>query len=171
MAINKIVYNGGTLIDLTGDTVTADKLMQGYIAHDKTGEIIIGTATGGGSTGAVWQDQDGYVHLSDESGGGGGGSSDLSTAEVTIINSTSSLKTLGNIIHVVDEEESYIADDSIAAVANSTNSIVAVLYKGSQYVAVADGTTISSVSGGATTGTDQGYTWIEITGDCTITIS
>lgn len=44
MAINKVVYNGGTLIDLTGDTVTADKLMQGYTAHDKSGEIIIGTA-------------------------------------------------------------------------------------------------------------------------------
>lgn len=50
MGINKIVYNGGTLIDLTGDTVTADKLMQGYTAHDKSGEVIIGTATGGGGT-------------------------------------------------------------------------------------------------------------------------
>lgn len=45
MGINKVVYNGGTLIDLTGDTVTADKLMQGYIAHDRTGTVIIGTAT------------------------------------------------------------------------------------------------------------------------------
>lgn len=47
MAINKVVYNGGTLIDLTGDTVTADKLMQGYIAHDRSGAVITGTATGG----------------------------------------------------------------------------------------------------------------------------
>ena len=45
MGINKVVYNGGTLIDLTGDTVIADKLMQGYTAHDRTGTVIIGTAT------------------------------------------------------------------------------------------------------------------------------
>lgn len=61
MGINKIVYNGGTLIDLTGDTVTADKLAQGYTAHDKSGEVIIGTATGGG--GAVIQDEDGGLHF------------------------------------------------------------------------------------------------------------
>lgn len=68
MAINKVVYNGGTLIDLTGDTVQADKLMQGYTAHDKTGAIIIGTATGGSGQGNVWQDANGYVNLDDESG-------------------------------------------------------------------------------------------------------
>lgn len=48
MAKNKIIYNGNTLIDLTGDTVTADKLMQGYTAHDRSGALITGTATGGG---------------------------------------------------------------------------------------------------------------------------
>ncbi len=47
MAINKVVYGGTTLLDLTGDTVTADKLMQGYTAHDRKGELITGTATGG----------------------------------------------------------------------------------------------------------------------------
>ena len=69
MAINKIIYNGGTLIDLTGDTVTADKLMQGYTAHDKTGTAIIGTATGGGTeAGTVYQDAQGYLVLDDEAG-------------------------------------------------------------------------------------------------------
>lgn len=43
MANNKIIYNGKTLIDLTGDTVTADKLLNGIIAHDKSGEAITGT--------------------------------------------------------------------------------------------------------------------------------
>lgn len=43
MAKNKIIYNGNTLIDLTGDTVTADKLMQGYTAHDRSGAVINGT--------------------------------------------------------------------------------------------------------------------------------
>lgn len=69
MGINKVQYGNTTLIDLTSDTVTADKLMQGYTAHDRTGAIITGTATGGGSgDGYVWQDGNGYVHLSDEQG-------------------------------------------------------------------------------------------------------
>ncbi len=43
MAYNKIIYGGKTLIDLTGDTVTADKLLTGITAHDKAGEAITGT--------------------------------------------------------------------------------------------------------------------------------
>ena len=43
MAINKVVYGGQVLIDLTGDTVTADKLLKGYTAHDKAGASIAGT--------------------------------------------------------------------------------------------------------------------------------
>lgn len=43
MATNKIVYNGNTLIDLTGDTVAADKLASGYTAHDRSGTQITGT--------------------------------------------------------------------------------------------------------------------------------
>ena len=47
MAKNKIIYNGNTLIDLTGDTVTADKLMQGYTAHDRSGAVVNGTIVDG----------------------------------------------------------------------------------------------------------------------------
>lgn len=47
MGINKVQYGNTTLIDLTADTVTADKLMQGYTAHDRTGALITGAATGG----------------------------------------------------------------------------------------------------------------------------
>lgn len=43
MAINKVIYGGETLIDLTGDTVTADKILSGVTAHDKRGESITGT--------------------------------------------------------------------------------------------------------------------------------
>lgn len=43
--INKIIYGGRTLIDLTSDTITADKLLEGYTAHDKSGAIITGTNT------------------------------------------------------------------------------------------------------------------------------
>lgn len=43
MAINKVIYGGNTLIDLTSDSVTKDKLLAGYTAHDKSGELIEGT--------------------------------------------------------------------------------------------------------------------------------
>lgn len=42
---NKVIYNGNTLIDLTGDTVTEDKILDGYTAHDKSGAPIEGTCT------------------------------------------------------------------------------------------------------------------------------
>lgn len=43
MAINKIIYGGNTLLDLTGDTVTEDKLLSGITAHDKAGNVITGS--------------------------------------------------------------------------------------------------------------------------------
>lgn len=45
MAINKVIYGGNTLIDLTGDSVTADKLLYGETAHAKSGAVITGTCT------------------------------------------------------------------------------------------------------------------------------
>ena len=43
--INKVVYGGETLIDLTADTITADKLAKNVTAHDKSGAPITGTST------------------------------------------------------------------------------------------------------------------------------
>ncbi len=42
---NKIVYGGKTLIDLTADTISADKLLKDITAHDKSGATITGTCT------------------------------------------------------------------------------------------------------------------------------
>ena len=41
--INKVIYGGNTLIDLTADTVTADKILSGYTAHAASGAPITGT--------------------------------------------------------------------------------------------------------------------------------
>ena len=49
MAVNKVIYGGSTLIDLSGDTVTADKLLTGYTAHAADGTAITGTLQSGGS--------------------------------------------------------------------------------------------------------------------------
>ena len=42
MAYNKVVYGGNVLIDLTEDTISADKLLSGYTAHGKDGNSITG---------------------------------------------------------------------------------------------------------------------------------
>jgi len=42
MAINKVEYAGKVLLDLTEDTVTEDQLLEGTVAHDKTGRQIVG---------------------------------------------------------------------------------------------------------------------------------
>lgn len=43
--VNKVIVNGTTKLDLTADTVTADKLAYGYTAHDKSGAPVTGTST------------------------------------------------------------------------------------------------------------------------------
>lgn len=45
MAVNKVVYGGSTLIDLTTDTVTADTLLNGATAHNRSGVSVTGTVT------------------------------------------------------------------------------------------------------------------------------
>lgn len=40
---NKIVVNGRTLIDLTSDTVTADKVLTGFKFHTKSGQVSTGS--------------------------------------------------------------------------------------------------------------------------------
>lgn len=44
-AYNKIIVNGRTLIDLTADTVTADKVLSNYTFHDKSGASVTGTCS------------------------------------------------------------------------------------------------------------------------------
>lgn len=45
MAINKIIYGGETLIDLTGDDAMANHILSGKKAHNRTGNQITGTCT------------------------------------------------------------------------------------------------------------------------------
>lgn len=42
---SKVVYGNQTVIDLTGDTVEANKMLAGYTAHNADGEVIVGTLT------------------------------------------------------------------------------------------------------------------------------
>lgn len=45
MSNSKIILGDKVLIDLTADTVSADKLSSGITAHDKAGNLITGTST------------------------------------------------------------------------------------------------------------------------------
>ena len=45
MGYNKVVINGVTKIDLSNDTVEADKVLSGYTFHDADGESDAGTCT------------------------------------------------------------------------------------------------------------------------------
>ena len=46
MGVSKVVFSGDVIIDLTSDTVTADKLYEGVTAHGADGETITGTMAG-----------------------------------------------------------------------------------------------------------------------------
>lgn len=41
--INKVIYDGTTLIDLTGDTVTQATILSGYTAHLRNGSTVSGS--------------------------------------------------------------------------------------------------------------------------------
>lgn len=51
---NKVIVNGRAIIDLTGDTVAPENLLEGYTAHDKTGAPVVGTAKSGGGDSACF---------------------------------------------------------------------------------------------------------------------
>ena len=52
MAVNKVIYGHNVLVDLTEDTVTADKLLNGVTAHDSTGVKVHGTMANNGAVAA-----------------------------------------------------------------------------------------------------------------------
>ena len=50
MAINKVIVNGETKLDLTADTATAENVVEGFTFHDATGELKTGTFVGTAGT-------------------------------------------------------------------------------------------------------------------------
>ena len=76
MAVNKVEINGATVIDLTGDSVTADALLEGVTAHNAAGELITGQLKLGAYNITATDNEDGSQNLiiTDAAGGGTGGS-------------------------------------------------------------------------------------------------
>lgn len=57
MAVNKVVINNEIKIDLTSDTVSPDTLSKGITAHDKSGNVIVGTYEGGSAPSGQWREE------------------------------------------------------------------------------------------------------------------
>ena len=75
MGRSKVVYFGETLMDLTGDTVAAENLLQGATAHGADGEPVVGACTFDADTqdataaqAEILQDKTAYVRGSKLSG-------------------------------------------------------------------------------------------------------
>ena len=71
MSVNKVIYGGRTLIDLSSDTVTPDTLLKGVTAHKKDGSIITGNVITGSNSDEIDRIltaglTDGYKQFSDD---------------------------------------------------------------------------------------------------------
>jgi hypothetical protein len=68
MEVNKVVYNGDTLLDLTSDTVTPQTLLSGATAHAANGQSISGTVDLNGKADKVANATAGHFAGLDSSG-------------------------------------------------------------------------------------------------------
>lgn len=67
--VNKVQLADGTsLIDISDTTATASDVLTGRYFYTASGQKVQGSNQGGSGDGYVWQDGNGYVHLSDEQG-------------------------------------------------------------------------------------------------------
>ncbi len=109
-------------------------------------------------------------------GGGGGGSSDFSTAEVTIVNPSTTLSCeLGlPYYYSVDLDDWAGSSGKIVMALEDTETFTVILYKGKAECVISDAYSASFIMASATGDIsidDDSKTYAEITGDGTITLS
>ena len=119
MAYNKVVYNNNTLIDLTGDTVTAADVAEGKTFHLADGSQATGTSQGGGDEPPAWYDAHTIVYMdvfytatSDSV------ITKNSTYSINEVNSQASV----NYYHTLTLNSSFVGENIISAYSKSTSS-------------------------------------------------
>ena len=98
MANSKVQLSNGTvLLDLTGDTVAADKMLSGYTAHDKSGAKITGTMPNKGAVSGSIATKDGQYTVPQgfHNGSGKVGIASAEKAKLIPGNIKSGVKVLG----------------------------------------------------------------------------
>ena len=97
MAVNHVIINGETVVDLRNDTVSADKLLKGVTAHDKTGAAITGTMPNNGAVSGSIATKDGQYTVPQGFHDGSGKVGIASTEKAKLIpdNIKSGVKVLG----------------------------------------------------------------------------
>ena len=91
---SKIVYGGQVILDLTQDSVAADKLLSGYTAHGRDGEAIVGSCDYDANT------SDATASTSDILSG--------STAYVNGVKLTGDMPNRGALSGVIDDKDDAI---------------------------------------------------------------
>lgn len=106
MAYNKIVYGGNTLIDLTGDNVTASDVLSGKTFHGRDGEETVGSMVNRGAvTGTIATKAGTYtIQQGYHSGGGSVGISSVEQAKIIADNIKSGVTILGVLGNYAGEE-------------------------------------------------------------------
>lgn len=130
MAVNKVVYGGKTVIDLTNDTVSPSDLMSGVTAHGANGQTITGTF----SLDTEMSAQDNLIAqiktaLEGKASGGGSGGASYELSSVDFDNGgdwisvhyAATLSNGGIILRVVDNNLGGGSGFEINAVIKGTN--------------------------------------------------
>lgn len=118
MAISKVEYGSDVLMDLTGDTVDAAHLAEGYTAHDKSGEVVEGAARFGNGAYDVSQ-----VTMDD-------GTDQLVITDATDPPPSGSVTITTNGTHDVKQYEEAVVDVPTGVDTSSDTVTVYDLYKG-----------------------------------------
>ena len=97
MAVNHVIINGETVVDLRNDTVSAGKLLKGVTAHDKTGVKITGTMPNNGAVSGSIATKDGQYTVPQgfHNGSGKIGIASAEKAKLIPDNIKSGVKVLG----------------------------------------------------------------------------
>ena len=97
MAVNHVIINGETVVDLRNDTVSVDKLLKGVTAHDKTGVKITGTMPNNGAVSGSIATKDGQYTVPQgfHNGSGKIGIASAEKAKLIPDNIKSGVKVLG----------------------------------------------------------------------------